>query len=142
MLSRADNNSGGLVGDSIGRLNLLYPVTMNLGLLCSIWVLSTSIHTLVVFCCLFGFFSGMFVGLIPPVVSQISPDERLGARIGAFYSLIAISSLIGTPVGGALINGNARADYQNVILYAVSGLTGYIVDVLTLLRAVRCLSVH
>jgi MFS family permease len=118
----SNSNSGGFVGDCIGRLNLLYPVTLNLGLLCTVWLLSTSIEALVVFCCLFGFFSGMFVGLIPPAVSQISPDEKLGARIGAFYSVIAISSLIGTPVGGALIKGDAksRTNYQNVILYAVS----------------------
>lgn len=62
----------------------------------------------------------MFVALIPPVVSQISPDEKLGARIGAFYSMIAISSLIGTPLGGALIKGKTREGYQNVIIYAVS----------------------
>ena len=83
--------------------------------------MSTAVTTLILFSIFFGFFSGIFVALLPSAVSQITPDEKIGARIGAFYSLIAISSLIGTPLGGALIQGNTREGYRGVIIYAVSG---------------------
>lgn len=83
-------------------------------------MLSTAVTTLVVFSMSFGFFSGIFVALLPSAVGQITPDEKIGARIGAFYSLIAISSLIGTPLGGVLMHGNTRDGYRGVIIYAVS----------------------
>ena len=67
----------------------------------------------------------MFVALIPPVVSQISPDEKLGARVGAFFSVLSLASLIGTPVGGVLIKHNTREGYQGVIIYAVSYVLSY-----------------
>ncbi|KAF2751875.1 MFS general substrate transporter [Sporormia fimetaria CBS 119925] len=113
---------GGFFGDIIGRLNVLYPVTLTLSLLCIIWILSTTITALIIFSVLFGFFSGIYVGLAPSVVSQICPDEKMGARIGAFYSIVAIGNLIGAPIGGALITGPAREDYRWVILYAACSL--------------------
>lgn len=44
----------------------------------------------------------------------------LGARIGAFFSVIAISCLVGSPIGGAMIWEQTRTGYRPVILYAVS----------------------
>jgi MFS transporter, MCT family, solute carrier family 16 (monocarboxylic acid transporters), member 10 len=75
---------------------------------------------LIIFAIMFGFFSGIVVALLPTVVSQISPDERLGARMGAFYSLVAVATVAGTPIGGALIKQNTMEGYHGVILYAVS----------------------
>lgn len=106
----------------MGRLNLLCPITCTLGLLCTIWMLSSAIQTLIVFSIFFGFFSGMFVALLPPIVSQISPDAKLGARIGAFYSVIAVSSFIGTPIGGVLIK---HADAKKQIPGDFLGVIGY-----------------
>jgi MFS family permease len=93
---------------------------MILGLLCIVWALSTTVPLLILFVTTFGFFSGIFTALLPSVVSQISPDERLGGRVGAFYSMIAVSSFIGTPIGGALVNGQTKEAYIGVIIYAVS----------------------
>ncbi|KAF2476628.1 MFS general substrate transporter [Lindgomyces ingoldianus] len=114
---------GGFLGDTIGRLNLLYPIIILSGLLSLfMWLLAASLPAIIAFSCIHGYCTGHFVALLPAVVGQISPDEKLGARMGAFYSLVAIASLVGTPVGGALIKGKSREGYQNIIFYTVNGL--------------------
>jgi MCP family monocarboxylic acid transporter-like MFS transporter 10 len=55
------------------------------------------------------------------VIGQITPDGSLGARVGAFYSVIAVASLVGTPIGGALIVDKEKKEgYQWLILFSVS----------------------
>jgi MFS family permease len=77
--------------------------------------------TLVLFVCVYGFCSSSVTSLPPSVIGQFTPDDKLGARIGAFYSVIAIASLIGTPVGGALITDRERKDgYRWLIMFSVS----------------------
>jgi MCP family monocarboxylic acid transporter-like MFS transporter 10 len=111
--------SGGLLGDRVGRLNTLYPFTALSGLLClTLWLFSPSLPLLIIFACLYGFCSGVFVALLPPVVAQLCPEGRIGARMGAFYPVVAISSLIGTPIAGALI-GSGESGYRGLISYAV-----------------------
>jgi len=116
-------SSAGFVGDRIGRLNLLWPMVMASGLLCLfLWLLSTSIPTLVLFVTMYGFFSSSVTALPPSIIGQITPDDKLGARIGTFYSLLAAASLGGTPVAGALItNAKSRDGYRWLILFSVSG---------------------
>lgn len=54
------------------------------------------------------------------MIGQITPDGNLGARIGAFYSVVAVASLIGTPIGGALIvEEQSKGGYQWLILFSV-----------------------
>jgi MCP family monocarboxylic acid transporter-like MFS transporter 10 len=110
--------SGGLLGDRIGRLNTQCPSTILLGLsTLTLWMVAKSVHTLIIFAIIFGFLSGIYVAVLPPVVSQISPDENMGARMGAFYSIIAVASLTGAPIAGTLIRGNGKEkeDYTGVI---------------------------
>jgi MCP family monocarboxylic acid transporter-like MFS transporter 10 len=92
----------------------------------SLWLLASSLPLLALFASFFGFSSGVFVALLPPIIGQISPNDRLGARIGAFYSVVAVASLIGAPIGSALIKRNdsgvvdSRNAYKGLIVYAVS----------------------
>jgi MCP family monocarboxylic acid transporter-like MFS transporter 10 len=61
------------------------------------------------------------------VIGQITPDGSLGARVGAFYSVIAIASLVGTPIGGALIVDREKKEgYQWLILFSVSIVHGWV----------------
>ena len=85
-----------------------------------LWLLSGNLATLVLFACVYGFSTSSVTALPPSVIGQITPDDRLGARIGAFYSIIAIASLVGTPIGGALITNADRKDgYQGLIAFSV-----------------------
>ncbi|ORY10665.1 major facilitator superfamily domain-containing protein [Clohesyomyces aquaticus] len=111
---------GGKLGDRIGRLNLLCPMIILAGLLSLLmWLLATPIAAIVTFACIYGYCTGHFIALLPAVVGQISPEEKLGARMGALYSVAALASLIGTPIGGALIkDSKMREGYQGLILYS------------------------
>lgn len=113
---------GGFVGDRIGRLNLLWPITLVSGCLCIfLWLLGNSMATLIFFVCVYGFLTSNVTALPPSIIGHITPNEKLGARIGAFYSVIAIASLVGTPIGGALItNHDTRDGYRWLIAFSVS----------------------
>lgn len=122
--------SGGLAADAIGPANALYPMTILSGLLClHIWANTSSLPVLVLFVILYGFCSGVFIAVLPVVVAQMTPDANLGGRIGAFYSVCAIAQLVGSPIGGSLIQkqgaGTAegesiRMGFWPLILFAVS----------------------
>jgi MFS family permease len=89
--------SGGLLADRVGRLNMLWPMGLLGGFLC------------------------LFLWLLSDTIGQITPDGSLGARIGAFYSVIAVASLVGTPIGGALIQDkNTKDGYRWLIVFSVS----------------------
>jgi MCP family monocarboxylic acid transporter-like MFS transporter 10 len=111
-----------MLGDRIGRLNLLWPMVMFMGLLCFfVWLLIDSLAVTVLFSILYGFGIGNLTALIASVVGQITPDEKVGARLGAFYSILAIGSLVGTPIGSALItNDETRDGYRWQIVFSVS----------------------
>ncbi|KAH7050049.1 major facilitator superfamily domain-containing protein [Macrophomina phaseolina] len=112
---------GGFLADRTGRLNLLYPMTIVSGVFClAMWLPSQNVATVIAFVCMYGFSSGIFISVTPAVVAQISPDEKIGARIGAFFTLAAIATLIGTPVAGSLIHEDSQDGYTNLILFAVS----------------------
>lgn len=106
----------------MGRLNLLWPMVMFTGCICIfVWLLIDSLAVTVLFACLYGFGTGNFTALLPSVVGQMTPDENLGARVGAFYSVVAIASLVGTPIGSALIeNDETRRGYSWLIVFSVS----------------------
>jgi MCP family monocarboxylic acid transporter-like MFS transporter 10 len=77
--------------------------------------------TLVLFVCVYGFASSSVTSLPPSVIGQFTPDDKLGARVGAFYSVVAVASLVGTPIGGALITDKESRDgYRWLILFSVS----------------------
>ncbi|KAF2818719.1 MFS general substrate transporter [Ophiobolus disseminans] len=111
---------GGLLADRIGRLNLLWPTALLSGFLCLfLWLLSETLAVLILFVCLYGITISNINALPASVIGQITPDESLGARIGAFYSLIAIASLVGTPIGGALIvDKDRKAGYRWLIVFS------------------------
>lgn len=103
-------------------------MTILSGLLClGTWAITSSIPLLVTFVLLFGFCSGVFIAVLPVIVAQITPAENLGGRIGAFYSVLAVAQLVGSPIGGTLIrSGNDQGGtdqasaYLGLIVFAVS----------------------
>jgi MCP family monocarboxylic acid transporter-like MFS transporter 10 len=92
------------------------------GFLCLfLWLLSDNIGGLVLFVCVYGFAASNINALPASAIGQITPNGNLGARIGAFYSVIAVASLVGTPIGGALIQDkNTKDGYRWLIVFSVS----------------------
>lgn len=75
----------------------------------------------VTFVCLYGFCSGIFISVTPAAIGQISPQERLGVRIGALFSLTAIATLAKSPVAGVLLrNPEVTKSYTHLISFAIS----------------------
>lgn len=59
----------------------------------------------IVFCLLYGFFSGAFVGMVPALLSQISADvTKIGVRQGVLFTCVSIATLTGNPIAGAILN--------------------------------------
>jgi MCP family monocarboxylic acid transporter-like MFS transporter 10 len=67
-----------------------------------------SLGGLVVFALFFGFFSGAFVSLITPCLVEVAGGHThdLGAMLGTYFAIVAIASLTGLPIQGAISAGH------------------------------------
>ncbi|KAJ8582003.1 MFS general substrate transporter [Rhizopogon salebrosus TDB-379] len=55
----------------------------------------------------YGYFSGVCIGMMAPLVSYLTPDiSDLGARMGITFAISSIGSLVGAPICGALLSSN------------------------------------
>jgi predicted MFS family arabinose efflux permease len=78
---------------------------------------------LVVLMAFYGFFSGSFVSLPPTIVVSLSMDARdkIGTRLGQSFFCISFGVLIGTPIGGAVLDKGgfvALWTFGGVMLFA------------------------
>ncbi|KAI8986299.1 MFS general substrate transporter [Trametes punicea] len=126
-------NGGGILGrlappflsDALGRFNVLVPCAFLMALLALLfWMFAKTLATIIVFSVLYGFFSGAFTAMIIPCVAQISPDGKIGTRIGMLYSIISFGALAGGPAGGALLKAGHGSYTGMIILCGVSNLAG------------------
>ncbi|KAF8261435.1 major facilitator superfamily domain-containing protein [Lactarius quietus] len=93
------------LADRIGTLNTIIPCTLICGALVLAWTAVRSTGGLIAFALLYGFFSGSFVSLPPSTLVALSSDlSKVGTRIGMSFSVSGIGVLVGSPVGGALLN--------------------------------------
>ncbi|KAF9073362.1 monocarboxylate permease [Rhodocollybia butyracea] len=99
--------SPGLIATRVGRFNLL-----------SLWYTSFEQANLIAFAALYGVSSGPFFSVTPACVAEISPIERIGARIGGTYAFMASATLAGTPISGVFIQDQTKANFQRLILFS------------------------
>jgi len=93
------------LADRVGTLNTIIPCTLICGALAFAWTAVRSTGALVAFALLYGFFSGSFSSLPPSTLASLSPDlSKVGTRMGMSFSVSGLGVLIGSPVGGALLN--------------------------------------
>ncbi|KAI9666718.1 MAG: hypothetical protein M1831_001493 [Alyxoria varia] len=91
------------------------------GFLALCWIAVEGLGGLVGFCVLYGFFSGGLVALPPSIFPTVCPDVRkLGTWFGMSWATSAVASLVGTPIGGALVDAK-RVDFTGI--QAFSGVT-------------------
>ncbi|KAI0357968.1 MFS general substrate transporter [Trametes cingulata] len=68
---------------------------------------------------LFGFSSGAYVSLIPPLLGALCTDlSELGLRMGLAFSLVGTSMLVGTPIFGALLDTGRTLVWWRAIVFA------------------------
>ena len=98
----------GYLADHVGRFNmqLLMAVLTCLLVLC-LWLpgqFTGSANGVLAFAGLYGFSMGAFVTLVPAVIAQVSPDmSKIGVRQGTAFAIVSVATLIGNPIGGALV---------------------------------------
>ncbi|KAG0281625.1 hypothetical protein BGZ97_009235, partial [Linnemannia gamsii] len=110
----------GLASDYIGDINtlLISGFCSSLSILV-VWMFAgTSVVMMSIFCILYGFFSGSFVAIVPTVAAHLCGISRLASMTGIVYGGIAVGTLIGSPVGGALLDLSQGVNYRPLQLWA------------------------
>lgn len=105
-------NAASIFGRVLPNLIAGYLGPMNMLVFCAsvtaiiIWTL-LSIHDLggiIVFCLVFGFFSGTFVSLPPTIFVNLTKNHAMiGTRMGMGFSIVSFGALAGTPIAGAIL---------------------------------------
>jgi predicted MFS family arabinose efflux permease len=94
----------GYIADCIGRFNVVIIATAASGILVlTLWLLSANGVHLFVFAGLYGLFASAFTSLAPALIGQISITSQTGTRIGVQSAVISLAVLLGSPIGGQLI---------------------------------------
>ncbi|OBZ66095.1 Riboflavin transporter MCH5 [Grifola frondosa] len=96
--------ASGLVAHKFGVPNMIVGATF----CCAVLILGMiglgSLASVVVIGVIYGFFSGTYVALLPPLMAVLTDDlSELGARMGIAFTFSAVSSLVSTPIDGALL---------------------------------------
>jgi MFS family permease len=119
------------LADYLGPLNMPTPAAGVTALLAFCWIAVNSTAGIIVLAFLYGFFSGGFVSLPPVVMAVITKDMRsFGTRLGMFFAICSVALLIGTPIGGAILNDTNS--YLGVQLFSGACLAACAALVLTI----------
>ncbi|KAH6616845.1 major facilitator superfamily domain-containing protein [Boeremia exigua] len=118
-----------VAADRVGALNVVVPCCAVAGALCVCYVPVTGTPGLCVLMAVYGFFSGAFVSLPPTVVVALSQDARdkIGTRMGQSFFVVGVGVLVGTPVGGAVLDRwgwGALWGYGGGMLFLGAGFLG------------------
>lgn len=95
----------GLLSDYVGKINTLTAMAYASGILTlAIWLPSTGIAPLLVFCVLYGFTTGGVITLIAPNIAHLSPSLGVvGRRIGMCFGVLSVAGLTGPAIAGAIL---------------------------------------
>ena len=104
------------LADKLGPYNIIIPCTLMSGVLCFCFISAKSAPGIIALMSFYGFFSGTFVSLPPTIIVHLSLNERgkIGTRMGQSFGIVAVGILIGTPIGGAILN---RSGFWAVWVY-------------------------
>ncbi|KAI8819709.1 MFS general substrate transporter [Fimicolochytrium jonesii] len=92
------------VGGGYGALKVYVPCTLAAGVLVFVMLACTQPASLVVFCILYGFFSGSIVSLYFPTVVSLDPNvTSTGVRLGLACMPVGLASLVGSPITATIV---------------------------------------
>ncbi|KAF2274071.1 MFS general substrate transporter [Westerdykella ornata] len=111
------------VADKLGPFNVVIPCTIISAVLCYCFIVAKSSAALIVVIAFYGFFSGTFVSLPPTTIMHLSQDARskIGTRLGQSFACVSVGILIGTPIGGAILD---KSGFASVWAFGGSLLVG------------------
>ncbi|KAI0422142.1 major facilitator superfamily domain-containing protein [Xylaria grammica] len=102
------------------------------------WISVSNIAGNIAFSVLYGFFSGGVVAFAPIVLTSITEDlSYLGTRLGVLNIFKGIGSVVGAPIGGAILQNSGG--YLGMQLFSAFSvlLTGIFIGILVLIMAVE-----
>ncbi|PWW80659.1 MFS general substrate transporter [Tuber magnatum] len=116
----------GLVGDKIGRFNMMIiTVAFCLVTTLAVWLPSAYMRggsvggakaLMVVFALMYGFGSGSGVSLTPVCVGQICETREYGRRYGTCHFFASFGTLTGIPIAGQIIH-STNGQFTGLILF-------------------------
>ncbi|PVH93297.1 MFS general substrate transporter [Periconia macrospinosa] len=111
----------GLIADRLyGPFNTVLPFCLVTTIILYCWTAVSSVPSLYAFASLYGFFSAGFQGLFPATLTTLTKDmSKAGTRTGMGLGWVGVSSLIGPPIAGALVQSNG-GDYTIAIVWGAS----------------------
>ncbi|CCD24874.1 riboflavin transporter NDAI_0E00580 [Naumovozyma dairenensis CBS 421] len=116
----------GYLSDILGRFNVAIGTLFVLSIVMLVgWLpFGTDLTSMYVISALYGFFSGSTFSLLPVCCGQISKTEEFGKRYATTYSMVAIATLVGIPITGAIIGDKTTVKYQHYVIF--SGVTALV----------------
>jgi MFS family permease len=97
----------GYIADKVGYFNVAIVTTASSGtLVLTLWLLSANGVQIFVFAGLYGLFASAFTSLAPALVAHISIMSQIGTRSGVLFAIISFAVLLGSPIGGQLIESH------------------------------------
>ncbi|KAJ8107844.1 hypothetical protein ONZ43_g6610 [Nemania bipapillata] len=92
-----------MVSDRIGNLNVIVPISIIWAAVSFSWLAVHNVAGYYAFTVVYGIVSASFQCLFPSTVARISPRlDTIGTRLGMAFSVSALASLTGPPIGGAI----------------------------------------
>ncbi|KAJ7080079.1 major facilitator superfamily domain-containing protein [Mycena crocata] len=126
LLAIANGSSGvgrimtGLLADRVGCMSVMIPGTLLAAIVTYVWPFAGSLRSLIAISIIYGFASGIFVGLQAVPLIHMGDMSDVGRRTGTLFSILSISALAGPPISGAI--ASATGDYKAVGYYAGSAM--------------------
>lgn len=114
----------GILADRIGCMSVMIPGTLIAAIVTFAWPFAQTLPSLVAVSIIYGFASGIFVGLQAVPLIHMGDMSDVGRRSGTLFSILAISALAGPPISGAI--ASATGDYKAVGYYAGSAMVAAI----------------
>lgn len=94
----------GFVADKLGEINTLLACALISTILAFCWIAVKSAAGSIVFCILYGFFSGSFVSLQAAIVARLVPNMGvIGTWMGMCAFITGLGLLVGTPLAGVIL---------------------------------------
>jgi predicted MFS family arabinose efflux permease len=108
------------VADIIGTLNVMSIVAFAAAIMSLSLLAIRNVPGIIVFCVLFGCFTGTFMSLPAPTTASLSAKHMssLGARMSMAFMTAAIGSLVGSPIAGAILAQNGGENWNGLLIWA------------------------
>ncbi|KAF9555809.1 MFS general substrate transporter [Agrocybe pediades] len=100
--SLAGRLCAGRVSDRFGPMNVMVPFTAVAGILTYAWPFAETESSLIAVTVLYGFCTGAYVALTTNPIIAMGEMHDVGRRTGMFISVLALGSLAGPPISGAI----------------------------------------